>query len=229
VKAPKRSEDKMSPAISPKPLTEPKKKHQNTGTKSKIFQNGYQNSDDDGDDESDNDNTKRQAMNNEIQDTSNKENTDSTNVKNFEKDTELQQLRREKYNLETMYKTENHVLQLKINALEEDLTKSQHETKETQRKLQTALDSAREENMSTQDRYQSNITSFQREIKELTEQLCQKEKFIKELVAVENDANAASVNTSPHENPPENHLQMQLGVMTVVALLLAFGLGRMSI
>ena len=36
--------------------------------------------------------------------------------------------------------------------------------------------------MSTQDRYQSNITSFQREIKELTEQLCQKEKFIKELV-----------------------------------------------
>ena len=41
--------------------------HQPCRTKSKIFQNGYQNSDDDGDDESDNDNTKRQAMNNEIQ------------------------------------------------------------------------------------------------------------------------------------------------------------------
>ena len=46
--------------------------------------------------------------------------------------------------------------------------------------------SVREENMSTQDRYQTNITSFQKEIKELTEELCQKEKFIKELVAGKN-------------------------------------------
>ena len=63
----------------------------------------------------------------------------SPNKENFEKDTELQQLKLEKYSLETKYKTENQELQLKINALEEDLAKSKHETDEIQRKLQRAL------------------------------------------------------------------------------------------
>ena len=45
----------------------------------------------------------------------------------------------EKYTLETRFKTENQTLQLKINALEEDLAKSRHETEEIQRKLQRAL------------------------------------------------------------------------------------------
>ena len=63
----------------------------------------------------------------------------SPNKENFEKDTELQQLKLEKYNLETKYKTENQELQLKVNALEEHLAKSQQETEEIQRKLQRAL------------------------------------------------------------------------------------------
>ena len=36
--------------------------------------------------------------------------------------------------------------------------------------------------MSSQDKYHADISAFQREIKELTEQLCQKENFVKELV-----------------------------------------------
>ena len=84
------------------------------------------------------------------------------NKENFEKDTELQQLKLEKYDLETKYKTENQELQLKVNALEERLAKSQQDTEEIQRKLQRALGSVREENMSTQDKYQTNITSFQK-------------------------------------------------------------------
>ena len=43
--------------------------------------------------------------------------------------------------------------------------------------------SVREENLSTQDQYQTNVLAFQREIKELTDQLCQKENFVKELVS----------------------------------------------
>ena len=43
--------------------------------------------------------------------------------------------------------------------------------------------SVREENLSTQDQYQANVLAFQREIKELTDQLCQKENFVKELVS----------------------------------------------
>ena len=43
--------------------------------------------------------------------------------------------------------------------------------------------SVREENLSTQDQYQANVSAFQREIKELTDQLCQKENFVKELVS----------------------------------------------
>ena len=61
------------------------------------------------------------------------------NKENFEKDTELQQLKLEKYDLETKYKTENQELQLKVNALEEHLAKSQQETEEIQRKLQRAI------------------------------------------------------------------------------------------
>ena len=63
----------------------------------------------------------------------------SPNKENFEKDTELQQLKLEKYDLETKYKTENQELQLKVNALEEHLAKSQQETEEIQRKLQRAI------------------------------------------------------------------------------------------
>ena len=61
------------------------------------------------------------------------------NKENFEKDTELQQLKLEKYDLETKFKTENQELQLKVNALEEHLAKSQQETEEIQRKLQRAI------------------------------------------------------------------------------------------
>merc|ERR1711962_1407081 len=48
----KNSGDEMTPAKSSKPPSESQKKHQNTGTKAKIFKNGYQSSDEDGDDES---------------------------------------------------------------------------------------------------------------------------------------------------------------------------------
>ena len=105
-----------------------------------------------------------------------------TKNNNFQKDSELEQIRMENLNMEVKYKTENQELQLKINGLENDLAKLQIENDEMQRKLKQNLGQVRNENISNQEKYSKDVGSFSREIQDLKKELEEKASFLRELV-----------------------------------------------
>ena len=100
----------------------------------------------------------------------------------FPKDSEFEQIRMEKLNLEVKYKTENQELQLKINGLENDLAKLQIANDEMQRKMNQNLGQIRNENQENQEKYSQNVTSFSREIQDMKKELKEKTAFLRELV-----------------------------------------------
>ena len=71
---------------------------------------------------------------------------------------------------------------MKIDELEDELAKSKHKLEEIEQKLQRNLSSSRQENFESVEKYQANISSFQKEIQNYNKEIGAKNSIIRNLV-----------------------------------------------